>query len=145
MNLLLSSITDKGLQITLGEVSYFVTGLWCKCLESQTQTTWKDEMAGKGKKMPSKKWIVRWRSPSAQLNSPYKVTRRTQSPTCPLPQDAYPGNPFPSSSLSGKSMNTEGHLQRQVRISLTKLHITQLTRRWQSCLCANATHVAQPV
>lgn len=102
-------------------------------------------MAGKGKKIPSNKWRVRWGSPSAQLNSPYKLTRSTQSPTCPLPQDAYPGNPFPSSSLSGKSMNTEGHLQRQVRISLTKLHIIQLTRRWQRCLCTNATNVAQPV
>lgn len=43
-------------------------------------------------------------------------------PYMPRPQSAYPGNPFPSSSLSGKSMNTEGHLRRQVRISLSKLH-----------------------
>lgn len=52
----------------------------------------------------------------------HKVTRRIHSPTCHLPQSAYPGNPFPSSSLSGKSMNTEGHLWRQVRSSLSKLH-----------------------
>lgn len=51
-----------------------------------------------------------------------KVTRCTHSPTCHLPPSAYPGNPFPSSSLSGKSMNTEGHLRRQVRISLSKPH-----------------------
>lgn len=57
----------------------------------------------------------------------------------PLPPSAYPGNPFPSSSLSGKSMNTEGHLWRQVRISLSKPHnaikptTNQSTHGWLAC------------
>jgi len=29
---------------------------------------------------------------------------------------AYPGKPFPNSSLSGKSMKTEGHLWREVSL-----------------------------
>lgn len=49
-----------------------------------------------------------------------RETTCSHSPTCHLPPSAYPGNAFPSSSLSGKSMNTEGHLRRQVRISLSK-------------------------
>lgn len=56
------------------------------------------------------------------------------------PPSAYPGNPFPSSSqLSGKSMNTEGHLWRQVRISLSKPHnaikptTNQSTHGWLAC------------
>lgn len=63
------------------------------------------------------------------IDLPIQIDKVHRALYDPSPKDAYPGNPFPSSSLSGKSMNTEGHLQRQVMISLTKLHITQLTRR----------------
>ena len=69
----------------------------------------------------------------------HKVTRRIHSPTCHLPKSAYPGNPFPSSSLSGKSMNTEGHLRRQVRISLSKLHNAIKPTANHSTQCAHPT------
>lgn len=51
-----------------------------------------------------------------------EIDKTHTKPYMPLPPSAYPGNPFPSRSLSGKSMNTEGHLRRQVRISLIKPH-----------------------
>lgn len=70
-------------------------------------------------------------------------------PYMPRPQSAYPGNPFPSSSLSGKSMNTEGHLRRQVRISLSKLHnaITPTTHQkptWLTGLQTQPTGLSHP-
>jgi len=59
-------------------------------------------------------------------NTQTKVARCTHTKpslhATPPPPNAYPGNPFPSSSLSIKSMNTEGHLRRQVRISLISPH-----------------------
>lgn len=125
MNLLLSTVTAKSLHNT-----FWVSDLWFKCLKSkQPQTTQRNEMEGRlWQKQEQLTMLVRvsintTSTLSIQID---KVHRALYDPS---PKDAYPGNPFPSSSLSGKSMNTEGHLQRQVMISLTKLHIIQLTRR----------------
>lgn len=77
-----------------------------------------------------KRWL-KGASATATLNTQADTQSRTRTwserthtqPCMPVsPQSAYPGNPFPSRSLSGKSMNTEGHLRRQVRVSLRKRH-----------------------
>lgn len=134
--------------------------LWHKCL--RVSTKWEtDEWQGEGKVAMSGetltgitacRWGVLhlhpWNPPIKQTN---KVTRCTNSPTCHLPPSAYPGNPFPSSSLSGKSMNTEGHLRRQVRISLSKPHnaikptTNQCTHGWLGCACTPLISVDLPL
>lgn len=136
--LLLTNITAKSLFLC-HRIMVQMSGKW---ITSSNTKEWNGREITSGKAW--KKGIRRWGSPATLLNSPHKLTRRTQSPTCPLLQNAYPGNPFPSSSLSGKSMNTEGHLRRQVRISFTKLHIIHLSRPRPSCLCMNATNFLQP-